>query len=49
MTAEAVGLRCEMGLAKLCLGRPTSLQVLGDNLPIVRLAAGHGRLSMDSA
>ena len=49
MTAEAVGLRCPMGIARLCLERPTSLQVLGDKLPIVRLAAGHGRLTMDSA
>jgi len=49
MTAEAVGLRCALSLALLVLGHPAGLHVVDDNLPVARLGAGNGRLTMVDA
>ena len=43
-SAEAAALRSALALVRALTGRPSSLEVLGDNLPILRWAAGNGRL-----
>ena len=47
MDAEAAGLRMGIALVLALFTHPISLQVLGDNLPIIRLASANGRLRTD--
>jgi hypothetical protein len=49
MVAEATSLRLAASLTHLCVPRLGAITVLGDNLPVLRLAAGHGRLTMAAA
>ena len=44
MAAEAIGLRAGIALAAYTLGRIANIGVVGDNLPVMRLAAGNGRV-----
>ena len=44
MTAEALGLRAGLALALKVAGHPGRIQIVGDNLPILRMAAGNGRI-----
>ena len=44
MHAEAIGLRSGLALVFLILGNPNGLSVVGDNLPVLRLAATNGRV-----
>ena len=48
MLAESAGLRLGLALAQRVLGHPVALEVLGDNLPVLRLAAANGRLRNDT-
>ena len=47
MLAEAVGLATGISLIRCFLGFPRPITVLGDNLPLLRLAAATGRLRTD--
>ena len=47
MDAEAAGLRMGIALVLALFTHPSSLQVVGDNLPIIRLASATGRLRAD--
>ena len=42
--AEALGLRAALALADLTLGSPRHIRVVGDNLPVLRMAATNGRI-----
>ena len=42
--AEALGLRAAIALAGLVLGTPQNIRVVGDNLPVLRMAAANGRI-----
>ena len=44
MKAEALGLRAALALAALILQHPDSITVIGDNLPILRMAAANGKV-----
>ena len=44
MMAEAVGLRAAIALATHVLRRPAHIGIVGDNLPVLRLAAANGRV-----
>ena len=44
MAAKAAGLRVGLALTAHVVGHPMSLDVIGDNLLVLRLAAGNGRL-----
>lgn len=44
MTAEALGLRAALALTTLTTGHPGELCVVGDNLPIMRMAASNGKV-----
>lgn len=47
MSAEAVGLRCAISLRRAITDGASSTTIVGDNLPILRLAATTGRLRAD--
>jgi len=47
MEAEAAGLRMGIALVLALFTHPVTLQILGDNLPIIRLASANGRLRAD--
>ena len=47
MLAEAVGLATGISLIRCFMGFPRPVTVLGDNLPLLRLAAATGRLRPD--
>ena len=49
MTAEALGCRAALALARLIPVAAPSLTVVGDNLPVVRLGATNGRVRMETA
>ena len=44
LIAEALGLRAGMSLAQRIIGRPTSLEIVGDNLPVLRMCAGNAKV-----
>ena len=44
MLSESMGLQAGLALASAMLGHPTGFRVLGDNLPVLRLAAANGRV-----
>ena len=44
MTAEALGLRAAIALTTLVTGYPGEICIVGDNLPIMRMAASNGRV-----
>ena len=44
LIAEALGLRVGMSLAHRVIGRPTSLEIVGDNLPVLRMCAGNAKV-----
>ena len=44
MLAEALGLRAAIALALLTLKQPQSITIIGDNLPVLRMAAANGRV-----
>ena len=44
MTAEALGLRAAIALTTLVTGHPGEICIVGDNLPIMRMAASNGRV-----
>ena len=43
-TAEALGLKIGLALAYFKTGHPDRLEVMGDNLPVLRVAAGNGKI-----
>ena len=49
MVAEALGLRAGISLAQKVIRRPTSLEVVGDNLPILRMCAGNAKIRTPEA
>ena len=44
MLAESLGLRAGLALAAVVLRPPVELRVVGDNLPVMRLAAANGKV-----
>ena len=44
MTAEALGLRAGLALALRVVGHPGRIEVVGDNLLILRMAVGNGKV-----
>ena len=44
MTAEALGLRAAIALTTLVAGHPGEVCIVGDNLPIMRMAASNGKV-----
>ena len=47
MDAEAAGLRMGIAIILALFTHPVSLHIVGDNLPILRMAAANGRLRAD--
>ena len=46
MMAEALGLRAGLAIVAYALGNPGRIGVVGDNLPVLRMAAGNGRIRL---
>ena len=44
MRAEALGLRAALALAAHALRQPNAINIIGDNLPILRMAAASGKV-----
>ena len=44
MVAEALGLRAGIALAHMITDFPGPIEVVGDNLPVLKMAAGNGRV-----
>jgi len=48
MIAESAGLRLGIALTLHVLGHPVAIDVIGDNLPVMRVAAANGRIRNDT-
>ena len=49
MTAETLGVRAGIALAQLVTEFPGPIEVVGDNLPVLRMAVGNGRVRAPEA